>query len=256
MYSFRPEQRVRISGSSHRALEVIELFSIEQRPLTVSAVSGKLGYPQSSTSVLLQQLAQLGYLHHDRAARKYRPTIRVMFLGVWMHHRLLHEGNLATLMEALAQASGRVVRLAMQNGLYVQYIRTEVGRALDVDLRPGQQRSLYRSSVGKILLSIKEKDEVERLVRHINAVDRGDVVNFSALWEELQVCRAKGYAESVDGIVPGISAIAMLVPIDDLEVPLATSICLPTRRLDALREPTLELMRDAFCRLLARDART
>jgi DNA-binding IclR family transcriptional regulator len=241
---------VHIAGSSHRALEVLELFSVEQRPLTVSAVAAALEYPQSSTSVLLQQLAQLGYLHHDRSARTYQPTIRVMFLGVWLHHRLLHEGNLARLAEALAKASGRLVRLAMQNGLYVQYIRTELGRALDVDLRPGQQRSLCRSAVGKALLTAKTKDEVERLVRHINAIDGPHVVRLSELWEELEACRARGYVESVDGIVRGISAIGMLLPITELETPLAISICLPSRRLDALREPTVQLMRDTIHRFL------
>jgi DNA-binding IclR family transcriptional regulator len=173
-----------------------------------------------------------------------------MFLGVWMHHRLLHEGNLARLVEALAKASGRMVRLAMQNGLYVQYIRTEVGRTLDVDLRPGQQRSLCRSAVGKMLLSTKQKDEVERLVRHINAVDGSHVVKFSELWEELEACRVRGYSESVDGIISGISAIGMLVPINEFDIPLAISICLPTRRLDVLREGTVQLMRDAIHRFL------
>ena len=239
-----------IAGSSHRALEVLELFSIEQRPLTVSAVAAALAYPQSSTSVLLHQLAELGYLHHDRSARTYQPTVRVMFLGVWMHHRMLQEGNLAQLVEALATSSGRLVRLAMQNGLYVQYIRTEVGRTLDVDLRPGQQRSLCRSAVGKILLSTRHKDEAERLVRHINAVDAGYTVNFPELWKELELCRARGYAESVDGIVRGISAIGMLVPITGFEIPLATSICLPTRRLDALRDGTVQLMRETIHRFL------
>lgn len=239
-----------IAGSSHRALEVLEFFSVEQRPLTVGAIAAGLGYPQSSTSVLLHQLAHLGYLHHDRAARTYRPTLRVMFLGVWMHHRLLHEGNLARLMEALAKTSGRLVRLAMQNGLYVQYIRTELGRALEVDLRPGQQRSLCRSAVGKILLSTKDKDEVERLVRHINAVDTDHVVRFAELWADLETCRKRGYAESVDGVVPGISAIGMLVPMHDLEVPLATSICLPTRKLEELREDTVQVMREVFHRFV------
>ena len=229
---------------------MLELFSVEQRPLTVSAVAAALAYPQSSTSVLLQQLAQLGYLHHDRSARTYQPTIRVMFLGVWMHHRLLHEGNLARLVEALAKASGRLVRLAMQNGLYVQYIRTELGRALDVDLRPGQQRSLCRSAVGKALLSTKAKDEVERLVRHINALDTGHVVSFSELWEEIEACRARGYVESVDGIVRGISAIGMLLPLTELGTPLAISVCLSSRRLDGLREETVHLMRDTIHRFL------
>src|SRR5690606_21547361 len=109
-------------GAVHRSLEILELFAVEQAPLTVGEVSEKLGYPQSSTSVLLHGLHNLGYLMHDRHARTFYPTVRVAFLGLWMHHRIFNEGSLLQLMQTLADRSGHVVLLAHRNGVYAQYL--------------------------------------------------------------------------------------------------------------------------------------
>ncbi|WP_420996325.1 IclR family transcriptional regulator [Cupriavidus sp. 30B13] len=240
------------AGSFSRSLEVLELFSIEQRPLTVGTVAARLGYPQSSTSVLLNQLAQRGYLTHQRADRTYFPTARVMFLGMWMQHHFRHGENLGRMVEAIATATGRIVRLGMQNGLQVQYVRTEAGRPVNLDLLPGQLRPLCRSAVGKMLLSTKTRDEVQRLVRHINAVetDYEEPVDFETLWAELETSRRTGFAESVDGVLRGNSAVAMLIPSQGWDVPLSISVVLPTSKLEALREPTLAAMHDAIRRFL------
>jgi DNA-binding IclR family transcriptional regulator len=89
-------------GSLHRSLELLELFAVEQRALTVGEVAQRLGYPQSSTSVLLHGLSDLGYLQHDRHARTFLPTLRVSFLGMWLHQRVLAQGSLLAFMEDLA----------------------------------------------------------------------------------------------------------------------------------------------------------
>lgn len=234
-------------GSFSRSLEVLELFSIEQRPLTVGTVAARLGYPQSSTSVLLNQLARRGYLTHNRVDRTYFPTARVMFLGMWMQHHFRHGENIGRMVEAIASSTGRIVRLAMQNGIQVQYIRTEAGRPVNLDLLPGQLRPLCRSAVGKMLLTTKDRDEVQRLVRHINAVETeyDEPVDFDTLWTELEQAHRLGYAISVDGVLRGNSAVAMLIPSQGWDVPLAISVVLPTAKLDALREPTLAAMQES-----------
>ena len=217
-------------GAVHRALEILELFAVEQQPLTVSAVVQKLGYPQSSASVLLRLLADLGFLEHDRRARTFLPTPRVVFLGLWVHHRILADGSLLDMMETLAHKSGQVAFLTMQNGLHAQYIHMVAARSSRVGLKPGLLRPLCRFPAGKMLLSTKGDEEVQRIVRHINATDNqyAEPIDVNNLLGELTACRRDGFAEGTNTVTPGASSVAVLLPVDVGGVQLAASIAYHT----------------------------
>ena len=75
---------VRSIKSAERTLALFELFSIRESRLTVSEVARELSIPQPSASMLLRNLADLGYLDYDRLARTYGPTIRVLLLSNWI----------------------------------------------------------------------------------------------------------------------------------------------------------------------------
>ena len=67
--------------SIKRTLEVLEYFDEENPSASVGGISKELGYPQSSTSILLKSLLNLGYLSYDDKTRTYRPTARVALIG-------------------------------------------------------------------------------------------------------------------------------------------------------------------------------
>jgi DNA-binding IclR family transcriptional regulator len=235
-------------GSLHRSLEVLELFAVEQRALTVGEIAERLGYPQSSTSVLLHGLSDLGYLQHDRHARTFLPTLRVSFLGMWIHQRALAQGNLLELMETLASRSGHVAMLGMQNGLHVQYIHILSARASRVGLKPGLLRPICRSAVGKVLLSTMDDEQVLRIVRNVNATDVQfpTPVDGKALLQEIEACRRSGFAFSIDAVTEGSSVIATRVPIDVGGQPLAVGIGVHTWQREKLQESIMQLLRDTI----------
>ncbi|AEG92509.1 IclR family transcriptional regulator [Ramlibacter tataouinensis] len=235
-------------GSLHRSLEVLELFAVEQRALTVGEVAQQLGYPQSSTSVLLHNLSELGYLQHDRHARTFLPTLRVSFLGMWLHQRVLAQGNLLDFMEMLASRSGHVAMLAMQNGIHAQYIHIVSARTSRVGLKPGLLRPICRSAVGKVLLSTMADDEILRIVRNVNATDVSfpQPVDGKALLKEVAECRRTGFAFSVDAVTPGSSVIAARVPVDVGGQPLAVGIGVHTWQRQELQDTVMALLREAL----------
>jgi DNA-binding IclR family transcriptional regulator len=235
-------------GSLHRSLELLELFAVEQRALTVGEVAQRLGYPQSSTSVLLHGLSDLGYLQHDRHARTFLPTLRVSFLGMWLHQRVLAQGSLLAFMEDLASRSGHVAMLGMQNGLHAQYIHIVSARTSRVGLKPGLLRPICRSAVGKVLLGTLKDDQVLRIVRNANAtdVDFPEPVDGKALLEEIAECRRTGFAFSADSVTPGSSVIATRVPVDVGGQPLAVGIGIHTWQREELRPAIMALLREAL----------
>lgn len=235
-------------GSLHRSLEVLELFAVEQRPLTVGEVAERLGYPQSSTSVMLHGLSDLGYLLHDRHARTFLPTLRVSFLGMWVHQSVLAQGSLLDFMEGLASRSGHVAMLGMQNGMHAQYIHIVAARTSRVGLKPGLLRPICRSAVGKVLLSTMDDEQVLRIVRNVNAtdVDFATPVDGKALLAEIEECRRTGFAFSVDTVTQGSSVIAARVPVDVGGQPLAVGIGVHTWEREALQESIMQMLRESL----------
>jgi DNA-binding IclR family transcriptional regulator len=240
-------------GSLHRALEVLELFAVEQRSLTVGEVAQQLGYPQSSTSMLLHGLADLGYLQHDRHARTFLPTLRVSFLGMWLHQNVLAQGSLLDFMEMLASRSGHVAMLGMQNGLHAQYIHIVSARTSRVGLKPGLLRPIGRSAVGKLLLSTMDDDQILRIVRNVNAtdVDFPEPLDGKALLKEIAEIRRTGFAFSTDSVTQGSSVIAARVPVDAGGQPLAVGIGVHTWQREELRESIMALLREAIATYFA-----
>ena len=55
--------------SATRAIEILEFFKGAREPRAMSDIAAALGYPQSSTTVLLKTLIALGYLNFDRGDR-------------------------------------------------------------------------------------------------------------------------------------------------------------------------------------------
>jgi len=108
--------------SAIRVLEVFEYFDRVQREASVTEIARELGYPQSSTSVLLRNLADLGYLRHGADQRSYFPTPRVAMLGSWVEPMVAPGGSLRQLMGELGELTGETIILATPLRDQVQYV--------------------------------------------------------------------------------------------------------------------------------------
>jgi DNA-binding IclR family transcriptional regulator len=98
--------------SAARVLEVFEYFDSVRTESTIMDIARALSYPQSSTSVLVKSLVELGYLQHGARYRTYRPTPRVTLLGAWVEPMLSAEGAVLQLMDDLGKATGETIILA------------------------------------------------------------------------------------------------------------------------------------------------
>jgi DNA-binding IclR family transcriptional regulator len=109
--------------SAHRVLQVLDYFRQHRRPSSLKQICEALGYPQSSATVLMKNLTQLGYLSYERTTRLYFPTLRVAALGDWISHALFGQGQVFEIMRDLHSETGEAVSVLLQNDVYMQYIR-------------------------------------------------------------------------------------------------------------------------------------
>src|SRR5262245_2599753 len=141
--------------SARRVLEILEYFNDESPSATVGDISKRLNYPQSSTSVLLRCLRDLGFLYYNRTARRYRPTTRAALLGCWAEGGAYRGGRMLQVVDAISQRLGETVVLSNACSDYnVHHIH--VVRGLNdaaVSVRSGQSESVLLCPHGHIFLS-------------------------------------------------------------------------------------------------------
>jgi len=234
--------------SAERVLQLLEFFADHRLPATVAEVSRRLGYPQSSTSMLLDTMVDLGYLHYEPQGRRFRPTLRVMLLGSWLQDELFGEGSLVSAMDLVRRTSGQSVFVGFRQGVHVRLILALRGdRPTALDVRSGQIQSACLSSVGKMLLSLETDADIARIARTANAMEpnRARRVHVQSLVDEIRLSQARGWAESHDYPSPAHSGIASLLPAVRGQPPLGLGLGTTTAIMQTDRSALVASLRHA-----------
>jgi DNA-binding IclR family transcriptional regulator len=235
--------------SARRVLQVFELFDKLRRPLGVTQVAGHLGYPISSTAVLLRSLVELGYMRQDPVRRDYFPTARISLLGDWVASSTLGHDGLHALLRRVQAETGEVAILAARQRLDVQYIAMLEPDSGDMTYMPGTRRPLFHSAAGLAILSTYADEAIGQLLRHHNALQADPAARLrpAEVLEEVAATRARGHALLCDRIRPGRGSVAMLLPLDPAQdSPIALSISADTPVLRAREAEIRAVMRAAI----------
>jgi IclR family transcriptional regulator, KDG regulon repressor len=202
--------------SAGRALEVLETFTRERRPLTAKQLERALCYPPSSTIMLLKSLTQLGYLRFDRRRHTYHPTLRVALLGQWLREGMGGSDAVFDAMHALAERTCETVFLSTPNDVDMQVTHIVPGpQPISLQVDPGRRVPMSTSAVGHAFLATRSDDEVRALVRRMNR-DRSlrgqpPPIEVESTLLAVERTRRDGYAVAYD-ILPGVGAVACSVP--------------------------------------------
>jgi DNA-binding IclR family transcriptional regulator len=212
--------------SVKRTLEVLEYFDEENTAASVGRISRELGYPQSSTSILLKSLLNLGYLSYDDKTRTYRPTARVALLGRGIRSHILGDGNLMAALDEVSAKTGELIFLASQAGLSVHYIHViPATNPLRMHLRAGAIRPLAASSTGHLFLSARTDAEIAAIVKRSQDVSEADKAPvLDEVMREVRKIRKLGYVLSTKTMTPGGGVLGLLLQKQFDNQPLA--ICL------------------------------
>lgn len=201
--------------SATRVIEVLEYFQSVKQPRAMSEIALALGYPQSSTTVLLKTLVTLGYLNFDRTARVYFPTPKVTALGDWVPRALFGTGRVLEAMRDVHGATGEGVGLSTKNDVYLQYVQNlQSTHPLRFVIPEGTLRPITQSGIGWTLMSTMSDDKIDNIVRRANIVtEKAKRVTLSSMMEKIRQIREQGYCYSVDVPFLGGATLSTLLPI-------------------------------------------
>ncbi len=225
----RPTVSVKSAG---RVLQVLELFDKLQREIRAAEIAERLEIPQSSTSVLLNCLTQLGYLDYDSSSRTFLPSPRVTLLGTWLDSGPIRDGSLVRMLEDLSRQTGDTIILAVLNNLFSRYIHIiQARKSLRFHFPVGSTRLVVWSGVGFALISGMSNERIRLLVRRSNAeARRGQPpIDIRKTLANVEQVRKQGFFFSKNFLTPGSGSISIPLPngIDRWGRPLAVSIAGP-----------------------------
>lgn len=234
--------------SARRAMELLEFFAEWRRPASVKEVSQSLGWPQSSTSVLLRALADAGFYDQDARTGMYAPSVRILLAAEWIGDQLFSDKSLLSLMEKVHGLTGHTIMIGAQHGVHVRYLHVlQATREGRFTARIGSLRSLFHSAPGKMLLTLKPEREVALLLRRANAVeaDAARVLALDEVLRERELTGRNGYALSLGTSEPGAAALAVLLPVPRGEKPLTLSVGGPMREVVQEKSKLLKALQEA-----------
>ncbi len=254
----RPREVARVKSAA-RVLEVLELFDVLQREARAVEIAERLAIPQSSTSVLLGCLVELGYLDYEPSTRTFLPSPRVAMLGSWLDNGPVRDGRLIRMLEDLSQRTGDTVILAARNGLFSRYIHViQARKALRFHVPLGSRRLLAWSGLGFVLLSGLPNEDIRRIVHRSNAeAETGAApIDFTETIAEVESVRRHGYFLSRGFLTAGAGSVSMRLPdgIDRWDRPLAVCIAGPLDEIVAREADIVVTLRDAIERFLSSES--
>lgn len=195
--------------------------------MAMSEIALALGYPQSSTTVLLKTLIALGYLNFDRRQRLYFPTPKVTSLGDWIPRALFGTSRVLEAMKDVHAATGETVSIGTKNDVYLQYVQIiQSIHPVRFHVDEGTLRPLTHSCVGWLLLSTMPDDRVDNIIRRANIATKKQAgrVKVSEMMEKIREIRSKPYCSAENVPFLGGATICVLLPITIQEQPVVLGL--------------------------------
>jgi len=225
--------------SAMRVLQILEYVSTVEHGVTHSTIASALNIPGSSTTALLRDLRDTGYLLFDEPTGRYSVGPRVLQVSTaYMRNLNIVRVGQPVLLD-VHRATGEYASLVISRDLEVikvcEYV---IPDPIAYVMQTGEPGPMHATSSGKAILAFFPKVKREQIVKSLDyrVFTQHTLRTQKALCAELKVIAQTGVAYSREEILEGM--ISMAVPLFDAEdeVVGAMSVATPTVRFTAKHE--------------------
>lgn len=194
-------------GATEKALRVLSLF-IEHEALTLQQIARQAGLSRSTAYRAVLTLQEAGYL--QQAGGEYRLGLQAITLGMAGARRIsLLQAARPHLLE-LSQSSEDTAMLGLIDGDEIVFVDQAPGkRNVRFYCQVGRRLPLHCSALARSVLALQSPEFIAAyLARPLKAFTPLTLTDRSALLEELQRIRERGYAVSHQETDEGIDGVA------------------------------------------------
>jgi DNA-binding IclR family transcriptional regulator len=197
--------------SAARALEILEIFAAERKPMTATQLGQMLGYPKSSMSGLIKSLVAQGYLSVGGREQEYFPTLKLARLGDWIPSALLGSEDVLPLLRQLRNETGETVTLTVASDLHMRCLHAIIGtHPISLQVEEGISFPMVGTAIGTMYLATRNDAEIEAMFdRWIKLHPGQPVPGFATIRTAIAEARQTGFARAFDAVLPDTGAIAM-----------------------------------------------
>lgn len=230
-----------------RAIGALELLCAHPAGLALQAIADALEMPKSAAHRTLADLVELGHARQDPGTSRYLLSTRLLSLAFGFLGASGLGDVSQPLLDALAEATGELVRLGVVDGGRQVWVAKSQGArsGLRYDPDMGREAALSCTASGHAWLAALNGDDALAMVaRQGIATHDGLGPNAPRTLQDVMacVCRARecGYAWVADSSSPGLSALAAAVLHPSTGAVLGTvSVAGPSLRLTEARLPVV-----------------
>lgn len=239
--------------SAERTLQVLELLTAMESPLTFSQIAGRLGYPLGSLHGLLATLVGAGWLDYDETSRRYSLGLRTVAAGnAYMRSFELPE-RARPFMTAIRDELDETVQLSVLDGRYNVYVAKVNGQhPLRLASEVGRRLPAHATGLGKVLLAGLTPAQLRQLFEGVvlERFTQNTITDLRQLQRCLQAIRRYGHGTDDEEYTLGVRCIATPIRNEGGDTVAAMSVSVPTARFDARkRKETLQLLLEQSGRL-------
>jgi IclR family transcriptional regulator, KDG regulon repressor len=227
-----------------RALDVLEAFRGDARPLSVPDLAVRLRLPRSTAHDLVRTLVCRGYLRAlDDQAHKFVLGLRVFELGSVYAANLDLPREGRQVAAAVSAVCNETVHLAVLDGTEVVYIaKVDSTQAVRMVSAVGRRLPAHCTAVGKMLLSgLSDRELLARYgrSRSLASMTPNSITSLPRLRRELVIIRARGLA--FDDCESNVDVRCVAAPVYDRDGQMvaAMSISVPMTRMPSKRREEL-----------------
>ncbi len=226
--------------SLDRAINILELFRIGPKELSVTEISNELQISKSTVFGLINTLANRGYLHQNPNTQKYSLGLSLLELGGLVQRNNIILEKAKPFLEFLVEECNEIIHLAIEEKGEVIYIdKLEGKKTIYISSRIGSKNPLYCTGVGKCLLAFMKEEKREKILNGFDNLKKytdKTIVTISELRNELDLIYDRGYSIDNEEFAVGLYCYAVPILNKYNEALASISLSGPTSRIKSLAQ--------------------
>jgi IclR family transcriptional regulator, KDG regulon repressor len=226
---------MKIVKSIVKASKVLELFSVNNKSISLGDIAQSLGMDKATTSHIVSTLVMQGLLKQQKKRGKYSLGVRILDLG-----QIINSDNKdgyvnISYLTDLSRLINETVNLTVWNGSIIRSSRSPEYDSESCRVNPLDWRNapLHCTAMGKLVLSGMSDEDLNKYF-HSKPLEKNTlntIINVDKMKEHLLSIKHEGIALEIGEDRPDVNCIAAGIRDPDTEIIGAIFIVGPAQRL-------------------------
>lgn len=221
--------------SVSNAMKVLELFGAERMQISVSEVAGELSIPKSSASRLLATMRKSEIVTQVSKGGVYGIGPLARRLGALYSSTVSTRDTIREGMKELATETGHSCWMSVLSGTDIMVVDgIHGGYPIRLVVEVGSQLPAHATAAGKALLARLDDARIRALYRSADlpTFTKNTLTSTDLLIKELSTIRDRGWAETRQEIIDGITSISVALTAASEPAGIALSVSFPVANLN------------------------